>query len=154
MKVDDKLMRKSLDAAIEFSVHKKEGFKDKVRKFDESIDLIINIKDINLNDPKQRIDKEITYVWNVVRFRILASPPPSPKVGSIAGTIAIAATAAGGSQQAAAASSRQQAASSSSSSSSSSRHTATRTRLFILGVALARGGGFIHLLVLLLCVAI
>jgi large subunit ribosomal protein L1 len=38
---------------------KKEGFKDKVRKFDESIDLIINLKDLNLNDPKQRIDKEI-----------------------------------------------------------------------------------------------
>jgi glycosyltransferase involved in cell wall biosynthesis len=59
MKVDDKLMRKSLDAAIELSVIKKEGFQDKIRKFDESIDLIINIKDVNLNDPKQRIDKEI-----------------------------------------------------------------------------------------------
>jgi large subunit ribosomal protein L1 len=50
---------KSLNTAIDFSVIKKEGFKDKVRKFDESIDLIINIKDINLNDPKNRIDKEI-----------------------------------------------------------------------------------------------
>ena len=59
MKVDDKLLRRSLDAAIDFSVIKKEGFKDKVRKFDESIDLIINIKDVNLNDPKNRIDKEI-----------------------------------------------------------------------------------------------
>ena len=59
MKVDDKLMKKSLVAAIELSVLKKEGFNDKVRKFDESIDLIINIKDLNLNDPKQRIDKEI-----------------------------------------------------------------------------------------------
>ncbi|UCD02137.1 MAG: hypothetical protein JSV23_03745 [Promethearchaeota archaeon] len=59
MKVDDKLLKKSLNAAIDFSVIKKEGFKDKVRKFDESIDLIINIKDINLNDPKNRIDKEI-----------------------------------------------------------------------------------------------
>jgi len=59
MKVDDKLLRKSIDAAIEHSVLKKEGFKDKVRKFDESIDLIINLKDLNLNDPKQRIDKEI-----------------------------------------------------------------------------------------------
>lgn len=59
MKVDDKLLKKSLNAAIDFSIMKKEGFKDKVRKFDESIDLIINIKDINLNDPKSRIDKEI-----------------------------------------------------------------------------------------------
>ena len=59
MKVDDKLLKKSLNAAIDHSVIKKEGFKDKVRKFDESIDFIINLKDINLNDPKQRIDKEI-----------------------------------------------------------------------------------------------
>jgi large subunit ribosomal protein L1 len=59
LKVDDKLLRKSLDAAIEFSVIKKDGFKDKVRNFDESIDLIINIKDVNLNEPKNRIDKEI-----------------------------------------------------------------------------------------------
>jgi len=57
--VDDKLLKRSLNAAIDFSVFKKEGFKDKIRKFDESIDLIINIKDINLNDPKNRIDKEI-----------------------------------------------------------------------------------------------
>jgi len=59
MKVDDKLLKKSVNAAIEHSVIKKEGFKDKVRKFDETIDLIINLKDLNLNDPKQRIDKEI-----------------------------------------------------------------------------------------------
>ncbi len=59
MKVDDKLLKKSLKAALEYSIVKKKGFKDKVRKFDESIDLIINIKDINLNDPKNRIDKEI-----------------------------------------------------------------------------------------------
>jgi large subunit ribosomal protein L1 len=57
--VDDKLLKRSLDAAIDLSVIKKEGFKDKIRKFDESIDLIINIKDVNLNDPKNRIDKEI-----------------------------------------------------------------------------------------------
>ncbi|MFW9999413.1 MAG: hypothetical protein ACFE9Q_13985 [Candidatus Hodarchaeota archaeon] len=57
--MDDKLLKKSLNAAIDFSVIRKKGFKDKVRKFDESIDLIINIKDINLNDPKNRIDKEI-----------------------------------------------------------------------------------------------
>ncbi|MHA2391329.1 MAG: hypothetical protein ACXAEX_05120 [Promethearchaeota archaeon] len=57
--MDDKLLKRSLDAAIDLSVIKKEGFKDKIRKFDESIDLIINIKDVNLNDPKNRIDKEI-----------------------------------------------------------------------------------------------
>lgn len=66
MKVDDKLLRKSLNAAIDFSVIKKDGFKEKVRKFDESIDLIINIKDINLNDPKNRIDKEIILSNNII----------------------------------------------------------------------------------------
>ncbi|MBY8988251.1 MAG: hypothetical protein KGD61_07335 [Candidatus Lokiarchaeota archaeon] len=66
MKVDDKLLKKSLDAAIDFSVMKKDGFKDKVRKFDESIDFIINLKDINLNDPKQRIDKEILLPNNII----------------------------------------------------------------------------------------
>jgi len=66
MKVDDKLLKKSLNAAIDFSVIKKDGFKDKVRKFDESIDFIINLKDINLNDPKQRIDKEILLPNNII----------------------------------------------------------------------------------------
>jgi large subunit ribosomal protein L1 len=66
MKVDDKLLKKSINAAINFSVIKKEGYKDKVRKFDESIDFIINLKDINLNDPKQRIDKEILLPNNII----------------------------------------------------------------------------------------
>ena len=66
MKVDDKLLKKSLNAAIDYSVMKKDGFKDKVRKFDESIDFIINLKDINLNDPKQRIDKEILLPNNII----------------------------------------------------------------------------------------
>jgi large subunit ribosomal protein L1 len=66
MKVDDKLLKRSLNAAIDFSVIKREGFKDKLRKFDETIDLIINIKDINLNDPKQRIDKELILPNDVI----------------------------------------------------------------------------------------
>lgn len=66
MKVDDKLLKRSIDAAMEYSTLKKEGYKDKVRKFDESIDFIINLKDINLNDPKQRIDKEIVLPNNII----------------------------------------------------------------------------------------
>jgi large subunit ribosomal protein L1 len=66
MKVDDKLLRRSLSTAIDLSSIKKEGFKDKVRKFDETIDLIINIKDVNLNDPKNRIDKEIILSHEVI----------------------------------------------------------------------------------------
>jgi len=53
--------------AINFSLQKKEGFKEKVRKFDESIDFIINLKDLNLNDPKQRIDKEVILPNNVLK---------------------------------------------------------------------------------------
>ncbi|NHJ22947.1 MAG: hypothetical protein EAX89_00115 [Candidatus Lokiarchaeota archaeon] len=67
MKLDDKLLKKSLNVAINFSLQKKEGFKEKVRKFDESIDFIINLKDLNLNDPKQRIDKEVILPNNVLK---------------------------------------------------------------------------------------
>ena len=66
MKVDDKLLKNSLNAVIDFSVLKKEGFKDKNRKFDESIDIIINIKDLNLKDPKNRIDKEIILAHELI----------------------------------------------------------------------------------------
>ncbi|MFX0035669.1 MAG: hypothetical protein ACFE9I_08520 [Candidatus Hermodarchaeota archaeon] len=66
MKVDDKLLKKSLATAINFSVIKKEGFKDKVRKFDESIDLILNIKDINLSDPTNRIEQEIILPYEII----------------------------------------------------------------------------------------
>jgi ribosomal protein L1 len=67
MKVEDKLLRKSLNLAIDYSERKKEGYKPKKRNFDESIDLIINLKDINLNDPKQRIDKELVLPNKVIK---------------------------------------------------------------------------------------
>ncbi|MFX0149114.1 MAG: hypothetical protein ACFE8E_15375 [Candidatus Hodarchaeota archaeon] len=66
MKLDDKMLRKSINVAIKFSVKTKKGFKDKVRNFDESIDFIINLKDLNLNDPKQRIDKEVILPNNII----------------------------------------------------------------------------------------
>jgi large subunit ribosomal protein L1 len=72
MKVDDKLLKRSLDAAIDLSIVKKEGHEDKTRKFDESIDLIINVKDVNLNDPKQRIDKEL-----ILPNKIVTSDTPN-----------------------------------------------------------------------------
>ena len=59
MKVEEKSLKKSINDAIDESVIKLEGKKEKVRKFDESVDFIINLKDINLKDPKQRIDKEL-----------------------------------------------------------------------------------------------
>jgi large subunit ribosomal protein L1 len=45
---------------------KKEGFKERIRKFDETVDVIINIKDVNLNDPKNRIDKEIILSHEII----------------------------------------------------------------------------------------
>jgi len=66
LKVDDKILKRSINAALDLSVVRKKGFKDKVRKFDESIDLIINIKDINLNEPKNRIDKEIMLTHDII----------------------------------------------------------------------------------------
>jgi large subunit ribosomal protein L1 len=75
LKVDDKLLKRSLDAAIDLSIIRKEGYKDKTRNFDESIDLIMNIKDVNLNDPKQRIDKEL-----ILPNKIVTSDTPNVSV--------------------------------------------------------------------------
>lgn len=69
MKVDDRLLKESLDLAIDFSVREKEGLEPKKRNFDESIDLIMNLKDIDLNDPKQRIDKELILPHPVAKER-------------------------------------------------------------------------------------
>ena len=59
MKLEDKALKQSINDAIDGSIIKLEGKKDKVRKFDETVDFIINLKDVNLKDPKQRIDKEL-----------------------------------------------------------------------------------------------
>ena len=59
MKVEEKALKKSINDALDESVIKLEGKKEKVRKFDETVDFIINLKDVNLKDPKQRIDKEL-----------------------------------------------------------------------------------------------
>ena len=67
MKIDDKLLKKSLNAALNFSVIKEKGKKDKIRKFDETVDFIINLKDLNLNDPKQRIDKELILPNDIIK---------------------------------------------------------------------------------------
>ena len=70
MKVEEKELKKGLSEAIDKSVLKMEKKKDKVRKFDESIDFIINLKDINLKDPKQRIDKELILPNEVITEKL------------------------------------------------------------------------------------
>ncbi|GAB4314521.1 MAG: 50S ribosomal protein L1 [Promethearchaeota archaeon] len=62
---DQKSVQAAIQAAIEASVIKKEGKPDKVRKFVESLDFVVNVRDVNLNDPKNRIQAEIQ-VPNVV----------------------------------------------------------------------------------------
>ena len=58
MNVEKNLVKQALQSAIEESVHKAEGKKDKVRKFDESVDIIFNVRDVDLKNPNNRIEQE------------------------------------------------------------------------------------------------
>ena len=49
----------ALQQALDNSVLKMEGKKDRKRKFDETIDLIINVRDVDIKNPNNRIDQEI-----------------------------------------------------------------------------------------------
>ncbi len=70
MKVDDKILKKGLTDALEKAEYKMEGKKPKKRKFDETIDIVINLKDLNLNDPKSRIDKEYMLPNNIISTKL------------------------------------------------------------------------------------
>ncbi len=59
MILDQKLVRKALNEAIDLSIKRVEGKTEKVRKFDETIDLIINIRDVDIKNPNNRIDQEL-----------------------------------------------------------------------------------------------
>lgn len=59
MNISEKEIEKALESALENSVIKREGKPDKVRKFDESVDLIINVRDVDIKNPNNRIDNEI-----------------------------------------------------------------------------------------------
>jgi large subunit ribosomal protein L1 len=52
-------IKQALELALEQSVLKMEGKSDKVRKFDETVDLIVNIRDVDIKNPNNRIDQEI-----------------------------------------------------------------------------------------------
>jgi len=58
MKVDDQDIRSAIKKALDGSVWKKEKKKDKVRKFNEAIELIVNIRDLDLKDPNNRLSIE------------------------------------------------------------------------------------------------
>lgn len=59
MNVDFKEVHAALKDALENAIIKKEGKDDKVRKFDETVDLIINVRDVDIKNPNNRIDSEI-----------------------------------------------------------------------------------------------
>ncbi|MHA1519121.1 MAG: hypothetical protein ACTSRK_02960 [Promethearchaeota archaeon] len=59
MIVIDANVRNALVQALEQAIIKKEGKKDKIRNFDETIDLIINVRDVDIKNPNNRIDSEI-----------------------------------------------------------------------------------------------
>ena len=59
MNVNTKAVKQALSLALEQSVLKMEGKTDKVRKFDETVDLLINVRDVDLKNPNNRIDQEL-----------------------------------------------------------------------------------------------
>lgn len=59
MKITNRMIKHALDVALDNSVHTKEGKPDKVRKFDETIDLIINVRDVDIKNPNNRIEQEL-----------------------------------------------------------------------------------------------
>jgi len=58
MIVDNDKIASALDEAILKSVKKMDGKDDKVRKFDEAIDIVVNIRDVDIKNPNNRIEQE------------------------------------------------------------------------------------------------
>lgn len=51
-------LRAALTKTIDMSVWKKEGKEDKSRKFDESLDVIVNLRDLDIKNPNNRVNSE------------------------------------------------------------------------------------------------
>jgi large subunit ribosomal protein L1 len=58
LNINDKAVKEALRTAIDHSVYSKEGKNDKTRKFDETIDMVINVRDVDIKNPSNRIDQE------------------------------------------------------------------------------------------------
>ncbi|MBN2155577.1 MAG: hypothetical protein JW776_06010 [Candidatus Lokiarchaeota archaeon] len=58
MIITEKNLRDALTKSIENSIWTKEGKPDKVRKFDETLDIIINLRDIDIKNPNNRVNSE------------------------------------------------------------------------------------------------
>jgi large subunit ribosomal protein L1 len=59
MIMSDDLLKLALETAINQSVIKKDGKKDKVRKFDETLDIVINLRDFDIRNPNNKFDQEL-----------------------------------------------------------------------------------------------
>lgn len=59
MIIEDKNLKEAMNMAIETSVLKKDGKPDKIRKFDETLDLIINLRDVDIRNPNNKIAQEL-----------------------------------------------------------------------------------------------
>lgn len=59
MILEEKYIEEALKSALEQAVWQKEGKKDKERKFNETLDLIINFRDLDIRNPNNKIDREI-----------------------------------------------------------------------------------------------
>ncbi|HMF34005.1 MAG TPA: hypothetical protein VKK79_21450 [Candidatus Lokiarchaeia archaeon] len=58
MKFEERDVKTAIQRAVEKSVWKKEGKNDKVRKFNESVEMIVNLKELDLKDPTNRFSLE------------------------------------------------------------------------------------------------
>ncbi|MBD3350502.1 MAG: hypothetical protein GF364_03350 [Candidatus Lokiarchaeota archaeon] len=58
MIVEEKQLESALQQAIDNSVLEKKGKKAKERNFDETLDLIINLRDVDVRNPNYKIDRE------------------------------------------------------------------------------------------------
>jgi large subunit ribosomal protein L1 len=56
--IDKTKIASALEIAKEKAVLKMDGKPDKVRKFDEAVDLILNIRDLDIKNPNNRIEQE------------------------------------------------------------------------------------------------
>jgi len=59
MILTDEKLKLALEEAIKNSVITKEGKKDKVRKFDETMDVVINLRDFDVRNPNNKFDQEL-----------------------------------------------------------------------------------------------
>lgn len=58
MIVTETKLREALTKTIENSVWKKEGKDEKARKFDEALDIIVNLRDIDIKNPNNKVNSE------------------------------------------------------------------------------------------------